>query len=109
MPKEECCNGMGISRLVIRILIAVFIAALVLQVFFNLRIGWPAIYFPGVFWNIIGILILIWIISWLFRWPWYHGRWEHAQELRILRRRYARGQITQAQYKKMMKTLNREH
>jgi len=36
--------------------------------------------------------------------PWHEG---YRREERILRRRYARGEITEAQFKRMMKTLQK--
>jgi uncharacterized membrane protein len=62
----------------------------------------------GWFWNLVGLLFVIWIISWIFM-PWRrrHGRW-HEEPEEILRRRYAKGEITQAQFKKMMNDLARE-
>jgi uncharacterized membrane protein len=66
------------------------------------------VFYPGWFWNLIGILIFVWFISWILRWPLRHRCWEHGHEIRILRRRYARGEITEAQFKKMMKVLKED-
>jgi uncharacterized membrane protein len=106
MPKEECC-GIGVGRLLIRLIIALVVASIVLQIFFSIRFDWPAVFVPGIFWNVIGILILIWVISWFFRMPYYHGHWEHAMEMRIIRRRYAKGEINQVQFKRMIKDLQK--
>ena len=110
MPRKECCNGMGFGRFLIRLLIFVIVISTILQIFFNVRVQWPAVFVPGIFWNLIGILVLIWVISWFFRMSFYHGGWENAMEMRIVRRRYARGEITQAQFKRMIRDLQRhEH
>jgi uncharacterized membrane protein len=106
MPKD-CCGGMGIGRFVLRLIIALVVVSIVLQIFFNISSNWPVGIGAGILWNIIGILVLIWVILWFFRMPYYHGHFEHAMEMRIIRRRYARGEITQAQFKRMIRDLQK--
>jgi uncharacterized membrane protein len=92
---------------IFRIIFSILIAVMVFNLFFNFALG-RAMFYNGWFWNIFGLLVLIWFLSWMFR-PWhYHGYWDHGHEMRILRRRYARGEISEAQFKKMMKVLRDE-
>ena len=68
---------------------------------------------PSTFWVhlILGIIVLIfilWLIAWAIGLPFRlmhgHGR----RDIRILRRRYARGEISEAQFRRMMKNLKEE-
>ncbi|MGI0100576.1 MAG: SHOCT domain-containing protein [Candidatus Micrarchaeaceae archaeon] len=61
-------------------------------------------------WHIIELLFVIWIILLVLRWsffPWHmHRGMRDGNATRILRRRYAKGEISETQYRKMMKTLS---
>ena len=89
-------------HVVFRIIFALIIASIVLSVLFSALQG---MFFMNIMsnglWNIVGLFVLLWFVSWIFRWPtrryWY--------EERILRRRYARGEISETQFKRMTKVL----
>lgn len=113
---DRCCFG-SIPRMVVRIVFSVIILVIVLSIViavlrgvFGLATGGELM--PGWAWTIIGIIVALWLLSWLFRMafrPWA-GRnrdwiWDDRREIRILRRRYARGEISEVQFKKMMKNL----
>lgn len=68
----------------------------------------------GLLIGLLWLLIFIWIISWIFRsfrysHMYYHNnrwdRWNHDDAVKILRERYARGEITKEQFDQMMKDL----
>jgi uncharacterized membrane protein len=115
---DDCCEGGHGLRIVFGIIFGLLIFTIVISAVFG------AFYYPmnGMMfpshwlWTLIGLFFLIWFVSWIFRWPWHyrrHGYWrghEHdaGREIRILRRRYARGEITEAEFKRMMKVLKEE-
>jgi hypothetical protein len=92
---DEWRYGIGIF---VRIILALIIAGIVLGLIFSFGFGFFRFNW---IWDLIGLLLLIWFLSWIFRWPWHHYRHEE----RILRRRYARGEINRTQFKRMMKDL----
>jgi len=73
---------------------------------------YPMPYFGWFFWPF-GFLIFFFLIFGVFRWlffPWgrgyYGGRWQRwGTPEEILRRRYARGEITKDQFDQMMRDL----
>jgi hypothetical protein len=85
-----------------RIIFAIIIASIVFSIISNVVFERATFY--NWFWNLLIILFVVWLVSWLFRWPMGHY-WYHEREVMILRRRYARGEISEAQFKKMMKVL----
>jgi hypothetical protein len=92
---------------IFRVIFSIIILVIVINFVFNFASGRMMMFYPDWLWSLFGLFIFIWIISWLFR-PWHYGYWGHEHEMRILRRRYARGEITEAQFKKMMKVLREE-
>ena len=90
-------------RIAFRIVFALIIAIIVFTVIFNIILE-GSLNYNDWLWNLLIIVYEVWIVSWLFRWPMNHY-WYHERETMILRRRYARGEITEAQFKKMMKVL----
>jgi uncharacterized membrane protein len=70
---------------------------------------------PG--WGLLGtvivILFLLWLISWVFGMAGTHRHrhwdWDNSDRATsILKRRYARGEISESEFKKMMKNLKEE-
>lgn len=59
----------------------------------------------GVIGFVIAICIIIWIIRLPFRFMYGFGR----SDIRILRKRYARGEISESQFKRMMKNLRERY
>ena len=90
-------------RIAFRIVFALIIAIIVFTVIFNVILE-GSMHYDNWLWNLLIIVLVIWIVSWLFRWPMNHY-WYHEREVMILRRRYARGEITETQFKRMMKIL----
>jgi uncharacterized membrane protein len=98
---DECCGRP--FGFVVRILIAFIVVSVVLNVFFG-YVSFPFTY-GNWFWNVIGIILILWVISWFFG-PFGHRHGNMGwHEMWILRRRFARGEITEAQYKRAMKVL----
>lgn len=68
-----------------------------------------AFLFPSWIWGLVGLFFLLLLLSWILRLifggPWRHGPWQEARAERILKRRYARGEISREQYKRMMKDI----
>lgn len=97
-------------RPILKIIFVIAVLLIVLGIVFNGVFGMmrPMFFFSNWVWNIIGIFFLIWFISWIFNWPWRNKYWHEGYETRILRRRYARGEISEAQFKRMMKILKEE-
>lgn len=65
----------------------------------------------GWIWTLLGIFFFLWILSWIFRlvmWHSHGGRMRGDRATEILRRRYARGDITKAQFDKMMQDLQKK-
>ena len=73
---------------------------------------YPMPFFGWFFWPI-GIIFILFLVFGLLRWllfPWgrgyYGGRWQrYGAPEEILRRRYARGEITKDQFDQMMRDL----
>lgn len=61
--------------------------------------------FPSWIWRLVAVLFLLWFLSWMFRWLWHHRHWDEEREIRILRRRYARGEISREEFLEMKKDL----
>jgi uncharacterized membrane protein len=100
-------NEQMVAWVVFRVIVAIIFAIVVFGVVFGLAFGRLMMFYSGWVWDLLGILLIVWFISWIFRWPWHKGYWrEH--ENRILRRRYMRGEITEAQFKRMTKVLEKE-
>lgn len=100
-------EGFWLFRIIFRIMFIVFAISIVLWIFSNLSSGMSCqqiFLFPNWGWGFVGLFFFIWFLSWIFRISWYGG---YRHEERILRRRYARGEITEAQFKRMMKTLQK--
>ena len=89
---------------VFKVLFALLVASIVLGVLFDLVQG--NFYMNGL-WNIVGLLFALWFISWLLRWP-MRREWHYDHEISILRRRYARGEISETQYRRMLKVLEKK-
>jgi putative membrane protein len=66
-------------------------------------------YFPGeflfVFVAIFAVLFLIRVLFWRSRRSYYRQRWQGNSAVRILRQRYARGEITKEQFHQMLRDL----
>lgn len=109
------CYGFGtILRVIFGIIIFVAAIALVARaafVVYGVAAGTlPAVSILWVFLGFVALGVFAWIVSWFLHWPW-HGHYQHwdmggERATRILRRRYARGEISEAQFKRMMKTLD---
>ena len=72
--------------------------------FFPMGFGWIG----GLF----SLFFFFWVLSWFFRpwgWGWgyrrRYGRWRYDDAERILRERYARGEITKEQFEQMTRDL----
>ena len=66
-------------------------------------------FFQNGLWSLFGFFVLVWFLSWFFFRPWRRRYWHwHAEdEMEILRRRYARGEITRTQFMTMAKDLEK--
>ena len=106
----KCGGGFCLCRL-FRIILSIAALLIVLAIvswgirYFFFGTSMPMYFSMGWVWDLIGLLVLLMIIRGILGWPWRHGLWSEERESRILRRRYARGEITEAQFKRMMKTL----
>ena len=116
---DDCCDGGHWLRIAFRIIFGLLIFTIVISVIFGAFYYYPmnGMMFPAHwFWSLIGLFVLIWFVSWIFRGSWHrhgHGYWsdhwhDAGREIRILRRRYARGEITEAEFRRMMKVLKEE-
>jgi uncharacterized membrane protein len=103
-------EGFWLLRAFLRVIFVIAVLEIVLGIFSNGMFGMmrPMFFFSNWVWDIIGIFFLLWFISWIATWPWHNKYWHEEREIRILRRRYARGEISEAQFKRMMKNLS-EH
>jgi hypothetical protein len=98
-----------ITWAVFRVIFSVVIVVIVINIVFNFAFERASMFYPDWLWSLFGLLVFVWFMSWIFR-PWrYYGYFGRDHEMRILRRRYARGEITEAQLKRMMKTLKECH
>jgi hypothetical protein len=93
---------------VFRVIFSIIIAVIVLSFVFNFIMRPNTTVYTDWIWQLFGILIFIWVISWIFR-PWHYGYFGQMHEMRILRRRFARGEITEAEFKRKMKVLRESH
>lgn len=64
--------------------------------------------------NLIGLLIFLWILFFLFRifirplrFRRYYDFWNHDDAVDVIRQRYARGEISKEQYEQMMSDLSK--
>jgi uncharacterized membrane protein len=110
MPHEERWPGIGIAIMFMFIGIAIFIGL----IFSIVNGSFDMSFRTGSIWQLVGLFFLIWFISWIFFRPWRyshrHWRWEREDAIEILKRRYAKGEITEAQFRKMMAELRKhEH
>ena len=117
---DDCSCWGSLPRLVLRMVISVVVLVVVLSIVFSVLSGVFGIasgvtLIPEWAWAIIGLIVALWVLGWLFRLafrPWgAHGEhWMRSgrRETGILRRRYARGEITRSQFKTMMKDLKDE-
>lgn len=115
-PDDEMMNGrrwlgIGLAIMFTLIGVAVFIA-----VAYPILTGSapPTLIFPGGIWNILWLLIGIWIIAMVFSRPWRrryrYGRWRGEEDddpEEILRRRYAKGDISQAEFQRRLADLRK--
>ena len=112
-------NGVHIGRLavgvilgIMAVVVAIVIAIIVLRVVVN-AIPAQGTSWWGAFWDVLGLLIFLWMIGWVFRFafaPWgrwwgrshhdWHGGHGRHHAMRILRRRYASGEISSAEFKR---------
>jgi putative membrane protein len=115
MPHEERWPGIGIAIMFMFIGIAIFIG-----IIFSIANGSFGFGSFGSVWNLLWLFFVIWFISWIFFRPWRYGymhrhgyrHWHQDEEdaIEILKRRYAKGEITEAQFRKMMAELRKhEH
>lgn len=103
-----------IFRMIFGIIIFLIVVSIVVSivggVFFGSSVmmmgtGWHFL------WAVVGLLFLIWLLSWIFGFPWRyryrHQYWMGGEDhaVRILRRRYARGEISESEFRKRMKNL----
>lgn len=108
--------GWAILGLVVLLVVGVFVAPFLWGGYYGMMspnmAGYPAPFFGWFFWPI-GAFFFIFIIFGISRWlffPWgrgyYGGRWQrYGAPEEILRRRYARGEITKEQFDQMMRDL----
>lgn len=106
--------GRAIVGILVGIIAFIIVLALVfwlVRLFFGIAFGiatW-SLFTPSFVVGVIIFIIVLCIIFWLIRLPFriiYGGGSRSA--IRILRRRYARGEINEAQFKRMMRNL-KEH
>ncbi len=92
---------------VFRIAFGLIVIAIILGVISNGIFGGAQqpVLFSSWIWKLVALLFLLWFLSWIFRWPWHHGHWDGEREIRILRRRYARGEISREEFLEMKKDL----
>ena len=119
MEHDEDCNCRRchhpVLRIIAAIVIFVIVIAIVSKIAGSIIVGNLGTMMAGsgwnLLWDIIGLLFLIWLISWVVSLPWHHYDHEHwgtmggDRAVRILRRRYAKGEINESEFKKMIKNL----
>lgn len=93
--------------IIFRVISSIIIVSIIFGILFSSVFNRPFSSYPEWVWNLVGLLAFVWFLSWILR-PWHFRYWEHGHEMRILRRRYARGEISEAQFKRMMKVLREE-
>src|SRR5208282_3906633 len=62
-------------------------------------------YFPGEFLFVFAVIFLVRTLFWRSRRSYYRQRWQGNSAARILRQRYARGEITKEQFRQMLRDL----
>lgn len=120
MSKDDDCDYDEFhAHSLVRIIVGIIIFVAVLSIIFWIarfalnEIGIAP--YSGVLhliFGVVGFILLIWLIIWLIHFL-SHGHHHHMHDNhmhgdraeRILRRRYAKGEISEAQYKKMLKNL----
>lgn len=107
---ERCANGGAcLCKMIGGIIIAIVVLSIVFSVaksVLGMAFGtatWPTI--PQLVMGLIVLIVVIWVITWAVRLPFRAMHGFGRRDIRILRKRYARGEITEAQFKKMMKNL----
>jgi uncharacterized membrane protein len=106
--EDEWMSGRFWTSVVFRIIFALVVAAIIFELISNGLLNWtqqPPFLFSNWFWRLVGLLFLVWLLSWMFRWPWHHRHWDEGHEIRILRRRYARGEISREEFLRMKEDL----
>ncbi len=111
--EEHCADGFswlfkGLAVLFVFVGLAVFVSAVLYVVMNPGSMPFTASGFEwGWVWNVVGLLIFIWILVWLFRLPFRrHRHWRYYDDEKgIARRRYADGEITRKQYLEIVKDL----
>lgn len=93
---------------IFRVIFTIIIVVTVLSFVFNFASGRMMIFSTDWFWQLFGLFVTIWVISWIFR-SWHYGYFGHEHEMRILRRRLARGDISETEFKRKMKILRESH
>ncbi len=85
----------------------------------GLAFGWtPPGTVWGWLWTVFGVLVLLWILSWFFRFAFwrgswgsggrYYGGWRHQDSAAaIARERYARGELSRDQYDQLIRDLEK--
>lgn len=111
----DCLGGEFCIHMLVKVIFAVIVFSIVFGIVFSVARGvWGGSMMapyspPGWIWDLVWLIFLIWLLSWIFRWPWHMGYLSERHEMRILRRRYAKGEITEAEFKRMTKTLRNAH
>jgi uncharacterized membrane protein len=124
--EDECDCGRHVGFCAchpFRIIVGIIIFVIVLSVIFSVvrsvlvgAVGMMSYSYPvlHLFFGILVFIFVVWLIVWIVRWP-LHRMHAHMHEHvhgdrapRILRRRYAKGEISETQFKRMMKNLKEE-
>jgi uncharacterized membrane protein len=114
MQERRGLAGVGVALGVLVVLLG--IALLGGFLFIPRMAGTPAAYYPffpfGWFWGFFLVFIIFGVVRFLFLpwgWGWgYHRRYwyRYDESYRILRERYAKGEITKEQYAQMARDLD---
>jgi|GEM_PF-2528453 uncharacterized membrane protein len=115
---DECsccyCHGAkAVVGIVIGVIAFILVLAVVLwliRLVFGIALGVAtlSIFAPHFILGAIFFIIILCIIFWLIRLPFRIIRGGSRRDIRILRRRYASGEISEAQFKRMMKNLREQ-
>ena len=109
MAEDERWKDYTFFRYVMfKVILSIIVALLVINFFFNFTFG-RTMFYSDWLWGVFVFIVFIWVISWMFRSLFYHEYWGHNHEMRILRRRLARGDISEAEFKRKMKILRESH
>lgn len=95
----------GVVVAIILLLLVFWLVRIVLSAVFGLL---PSSLASHIVLGIIAVAFILWLIAWIIGMPFRlmhgHGR----RDIRILRRRYAKGEIGEAEFKRMMKNLKED-